>query len=222
MLNSSNIMNGAPKHRPLTDEELASLLTDSLSPTDRAELIERLGDDPESQQTLAIAASSPDSPGEALSQSSISSLMAKVRESVTDTGICPHCASDLNPSGDFCPHCGAHVKGDIVTCMKCGKPVSEDGTYCPHCGSFFRSKGRTSRGELIDSPALLLIPGIFSIIIAIAYHPLFILFLTIGCVLLGAWIADLWARRKLSARIEQQSAKQSDEEKAKDAGRKSG
>jgi len=94
-----NKMTGAQKHRPLTDEELASLLTDSLSPADRAELIERLGDDPESQQTLAIAVSSPDSPVESLSQNTLNSLMRMVRESKTDNGICPHCAEDLPQNG---------------------------------------------------------------------------------------------------------------------------
>jgi hypothetical protein len=218
MLNC-NKMNGAQKqNRPLTDEELASLLTDTLSPVARADLIERLGDDPTAQQILAIAVSSPDSSGESLSQSSIDKLMVKVRESKSDPGICHHCAADLNPSGDFCSHCGAKVRGDVSICIKCGNPVSDDGTYCPHCGSLFRSKGRSSRSELIDSPALLLIPGIISIIVAVAYHPLFILFLSIGCVLLGAWTADIWARRKVSTRIEKESEKQDSKEETRKSG----
>jgi len=223
MVNKDINMNGAQDHgKSLTDEDLARLLLDDLDPSERAALLERLGGDTDARQALALAASSVDSSGQDLSEKSIGRLMTLVRESKSDAGICPHCAGDLGPAGDFCPQCGLQIRGNVLTCIRCGKPVQEDGTYCPHCGSFFRTTDRKARKGVIDSPYALFIPGLVSFIIAFAYRPLFVLFVALGCILLGAWGMDMWSRKGAKARDMRKDGKDIEEEKRRDAGRKSG
>ncbi len=175
----------------MTDEEIARLLDPELAPAERAMLVEKLEADPEAARVLALAATDVSPEGSGLSEKKIEELLEMVGARAAGEGICPHCAGDLHPTGDFCPHCGAQIRGNVIKCIKCGKPVREGSVYCPHCGTFFRPIGRKS---MIDSPLFPLVLGMVSIAVALFTFnlgiPLFATFIVIGCLSLGAWIGQ--------------------------------
>lgn len=43
---------------------------------------------------------------------------------------CPHCQTNLDLSGEYCPNCGTHIR---TTCVKCGKERFVGMPFCPHC-----------------------------------------------------------------------------------------
>jgi hypothetical protein len=206
------------KAKGLSDSELAALLAGDLEDSERAILMERLSGDPSGQEVLALAASQIDTTGGSLGKEIEERLLGVVRSVSKGTGLCPHCAGDLDRSGDFCPHCGGKVRGDSVTCIRCGNPVFEDASYCPHCGSFFRPMGR---GSFLDSPIFLPVLGLISVLIAFVYRPVFLIFFAFAFITFGAWFADIWQRRGGAVRRRGQETDEAEEEK-RVSGRKTG
>jgi predicted amidophosphoribosyltransferase len=209
----------------LTDEELSRLLETDLDPAERARLVSRLENDPDSARVLGYASGLAKPEGESLSDETVDKLIGVVREHKSVGGICPHCAGNLYPGGIYCPHCGAQVAGNPLVCHKCGRPVRDGSTYCPHCGTFFRTMRRSG---MIESPIYLLILGLASIAVAIItynYHiGLYPLFGVIGVLTLGTWLAqkiiNQWAAAVVAAKKEQREAEEKSEHE--DADRKTG
>jgi hypothetical protein len=185
----------------LTDEELARLLDKDLDPDERARLAERLELDPEGATILALASTEKPSLAKGFSEKTVNSLLEKVKESSAVIDICPYCAGDLFPGGIYCPHCAGQVIGNPLTCLQCGSPVREDSIYCPKCGNFFRQSVAPVRKDPILSPLLLLGLGVISIIVAIIFEPVRLLFFAISCVSLGAWLGEIWLRKRLLKNI---------------------
>jgi hypothetical protein len=210
--------NGNPDNRgekaPLSDVELARLLRSDLPPEERAALIERLHGDDAAAEALALAAGDFPESAEGLGPEAVRRILALVREKRATGDMCPHCSGDLHPGGEFCPHCGARAIGSPVTCIRCGKPVREGSSYCPHCGSVFRPPRRKI---LLESPLFLLVPGLVSIAVAVLYRPLFVLFLALGCVSLGAWAGELWTQRIRVRHVAAQAREQEREEEERRA-----
>jgi len=207
-----NLNRRAGSEAPLSDEELARLLGDDLGPSERAALLERLANDPAGQQILALAASQMQPTGEGLPPKSVDRLLGIVRETPRDLGICPFCAGDLNPTGDFCPHCGNRVTGSLLSCARCGKPLREDSVYCPHCGSSVRPIERKSA---MDTSFFLLVLGLIVLLLAFLYRPLLWPSLVIGCLAIGMWAGDLLHRGGKTTRAVEMSEKETAEEKQK-------
>jgi predicted amidophosphoribosyltransferase len=138
--------------------------------------------------------------------------MSLVRKPPSEGGICPNCAGDLHPGGEFCPHCSARVSRNVLACGKCGKPLEEDSSYCPHCGNWFRQKGGKA---FYEAPILWLALGIVSLLIAAILNTLAIIFVPLGALALVVWAADKWPRRPKS--MDQKGTEKSREEsEAKD------
>ncbi len=203
----------------LADEELARLLGDDLEPEERAALVEKLQSDPEAAEILALAASDVPSTAQGLPSRTVDSLLDMVREKGGETDICPHCAGDLYPGGAFCPHCAARVVGNPLACHQCGSRIVEGSSYCPSCGSIFRPFGPS---PAIESPFLMLIIGLVSLGIAIAYRPLIFLFMSFGVVSLGVWGWDLWTRRLRVRRASKRVVEVSQEREKERRERKTG
>ena len=185
------------RFEPLNDEEISRLMDPGLDPEERRALLDRLENDPESAEILALAGSKPSNYG--LQSGVVEKVIEKVRENAGDEGICPHCAGDLVPGAPFCPQCGAQVIGNPLTCMKCGGAIREGSTYCPRCGSFFRSIDR-GRSDPVQNQWFLPVLGIVSIIVAVFFRSMngvFIVFLAIGLISLGAWGGEKWLEWKL-------------------------
>ncbi len=204
---------------PLTDEELGRLFDPGLDPAERKALVERLKNDPDTAEILALASSEPDSIG--LSDATVEKLLVTVKEKIRDTGICPHCAGELVKDAPFCPQCGAQVIGNPLTCMTCGNSVWDGSVYCPRCGSFFQSTEGARAGP-IESRWFLLVLGIVSIAAAYFFRPVFMLFLGIGLVSLGAWAGEMWFAWKRLSRRKEAWKDESDAGEKDEAQRKSG
>jgi hypothetical protein len=181
---------------PLTDIELVRLLEGNLDQSEHDELLARLGDDQQGCRVLALAQAG--EPGDGLSSKTIDHLMGLVKASSKELSICQFCAGDLVGGCEFCPHCGARVKGNVLACIKCGKPVMEDGNWCPHCGSPFR---KVERKGGIEIGALTLSLGLVSIILAFAIRSFILPLFGIGVLLVGIWVGDVLNRRKEKDRM---------------------
>ncbi|MCX6645503.1 MAG: zinc ribbon domain-containing protein [bacterium] len=205
---------------PLNDEEISRLMDPGLDPEERRDLIERLENDPHSAEILALAGSKPSA--DSLHTSVVEKVLKKVRESAAETGLCSFCAGDLMPGAPYCPHCGAQVIGNPLKCMTCGSPVREGSAYCPRCGSFFQSTDK-GRADPLQNQWFLPVLGIVSIFVAIlvrSMNVVFLVFLAIGLISLGAWGGEVWEnwRRK---KLQDVSAKEVEKEEER-THRKSG
>jgi len=172
-------------------EELARLISEELEPEEREEIIRRVSEDPIAMQVLALAVSESGESG-GLSDEAVDRLMGLVKESSLQK-LCANCGGELVVGGNFCPHCGMRVGGKISRCARCGKPIAEGSGYCPHCGCSFRGM---VRGSWIDSPVLMLVIGLISLLIGLFYKPVALVFLPLGGIGLGVWFNDLWMRWK--------------------------
>ena len=182
------------KHVPLNDEELSRLMDPEINQEEREQLLERLNNDPRAAEVLALASTK--SSGEGLPERVVEKVLATVRERTGDTGICPYCAGDLVPDAPYCPHCSAQVVGNPFLCIQCGSPVREGSVYCAKCGSFFRSTDGARSGP-IESQWFLLVLGVISIIVAVLFRSMtavFLIFLAIGLISLGALWGEVWLR----------------------------
>jgi len=212
------------REEKLTDEELARLLDPSLDPETRRQLVDRLGNDPDSARILGMAGGSIPASGDNLSEKTIEKLLDTVKKHDRETGLCPHCAGDLHDSGNYCPHCGLKVKGDTVNCMNCGKPVVEGSVYCPSCGSMF---GEVPRRSLIDSRYLMFIIGLVSISVAVMLGPGLpsVIFVLLGMIALLGWLAEFLGVRKTRSKAGQyeiRKIKKSEDKKKDESGRRMG
>ena len=50
-----------------------------------------------------------------------------------DTHRCQQCGHDVQPTANFCPHCGTAV--GATYCPDCGEPFAADAAFCSHCGT---------------------------------------------------------------------------------------
>jgi len=202
--------NSGRQTEPLTDEEIASLLGDDLSPEQRAELVSRLNSAPESAEILAIAASRPpESPG-GFTPGRIDIILKKARETLPANDICPNCSGDLHKNGKFCPHCGVRLSDNPLKCLKCGANVVEGSSYCPKCGALFGYAG--GRWKIHPRFTLLLI-GLVSIGIALVWHRMFLPFLILGLLSTGAWVWEIWTGKTVSKHAETGKGKAEEGEK---------
>jgi len=57
-------------------------------------------------------------------------------EEARQQATCPDCETEIGPTAEYCPQCGADVRPDVsVECSDCGETQPPDNEYCIKCGS---------------------------------------------------------------------------------------
>jgi membrane protein implicated in regulation of membrane protease activity len=77
------------------------------------------------------------------------------------------------------------------------------------------------RGSFLDSPIFLPLLGLISILIALFYRPVFLLFFGFALFAFGVWFAEIWQRKGGSVRRQGQETDTTEEDKTS-SGRKTG
>lgn len=207
-------------HDHMSDEDIALLTGDDLDEGERRRLAEKLFNDPWAADILALAMSDVPVSGKGLEKRTVDNCIRLVRERMDVSDICPYCAGDMHTDGNYCPHCGAMVFDNPLTCFKCSKPVTEGSRYCPNCGAVFADDEKKS---FFESSLFLLILGLASLAVAALWRPLFLLFIVLGSISLGAWAWEVMRRNGASRKIAADlNGSREDAEEERDVGRRSG